>query len=93
MAEAFDRIDADDSGYISAENLTALLGQEFPKEEIEAIIKEADLTKDGKISYAEFLALWEDKNETKHRENMSVIRQLAEKYNSERSSLDSSHNS
>ena len=87
LAEAFDRIDADDSGYISAENLKALLGNDFPKEEIDAIIKEADLTKDGKISYSEFLALWEDKNETKYAENVADIRALADKFDSEHSSV------
>lgn len=40
-----------------------MLGEDFPQSEIEAIIKEADLTKDGKISYAEFLALWEESHE------------------------------
>lgn len=63
LAEAFDRLDSDDSGYISAENLVEMLGKDFPRDEIDAIIKEADLTKDNRISYSEFLALWEDKNE------------------------------
>jgi hypothetical protein len=63
LAEAFDRLDSDDSGYISAENLSEILGQDFPVDEISSIIQEADLTKDGLISYAEFLALWETKNE------------------------------
>lgn len=88
LAEAFDRIDADDSGYISAENLIAMLGDDFPKEEIKAIIKEADITKDGKISYAEFLALWEDKNEEKHRQEIQQIQEILESQNdSERSSV------
>lgn len=63
LAEAFDRLDSDDSGYISAANLGEILGQDFPAEEINSIIQEADLTQDGLISYAEFLALWETKNE------------------------------
>ena len=88
LAEAFDRIDADDSGYISAANLRELLGADFPKEEIDAIIKEADQTMDGKISYSEFLALWEDKNETRHQKHIDDIRELAETYQeSDRSSL------
>jgi hypothetical protein len=66
LAEAFDRLDSDDSGYISADNLHELLGSHIPQEEINAIIKEADLNKDNQISYPEFLALWEDKNEEKH---------------------------
>ena len=44
LAEAFDRIDADDSGFIDADNLAELLGDDFPKEEINAIIKEATIT-------------------------------------------------
>jgi hypothetical protein len=69
LAEAFDRLDSDDSGYISADNLRELLGSDIPQEEINAIIKEADRNKDNRISYAEFLALWEDKHEEK-RESM-----------------------
>lgn len=56
-------MDSDDSGFISADNLREFLGDEFPQDEIEAIIKEADLTHDNQISYAEFLALWDDTNE------------------------------
>lgn len=65
LAEAFDRLDSDDSGYISADNLRELLGSDIPQEEINAIINEADLTHDNRIRYAEFLALWEDKHEEK----------------------------
>uniref|UniRef100_A0A7S1GID9 Calmodulin n=1 Tax=Cyclophora tenuis TaxID=216820 RepID=A0A7S1GID9_CYCTE len=64
LAEAFDRLDSDDSGYISASNLQELLGDEFPKDEIAKIIREADLTQDNRISYPEFLALWENKQES-----------------------------
>lgn len=77
LAEAFDRIDSDDSGYISAENLKAMLGDDFPTEEIAAIITESDLTKDGKISYAEFLALWENRHEKEREEAMDEIQELA----------------
>lgn len=87
LAEAFDRLDGDDSGYISASNLIELLGNDIPKSEIDAIIKEADLTMDGKISYSEFLALWEDKNETKHKESIRQIREIASAYDSEGSSI------
>jgi Ca2+-binding EF-hand superfamily protein len=64
LAEAFDRLDSNDSGYIEPENLVEMLGDDFPREEIEAIIKEADLTHDNRISYAEFLALWENKEDS-----------------------------
>jgi hypothetical protein len=70
LAEAFDRIDADDSGYIDAANLAEMLGHDFPKEEIDSIIQEADLTKDNRISYSEFLALWETKHEIERHEQL-----------------------
>jgi EF-hand domain pair len=62
LAEAFDRLDSDDSGYISVENLLEILGDDFAKEDVEAIISEAATDSDGQISYAEFLALWEQKH-------------------------------
>ena len=71
LAEAFDRLDSDDSGYISAENLREILGNDFPEEEIDAIIKEA--SKHGSISYSEFLALWEEQAEKKREEIVQEI--------------------
>lgn len=49
IAEAFDRLDADDSGYISAKNLREFLGEDCSAEEVEQIIKSADTSKDGKM--------------------------------------------
>jgi Ca2+-binding EF-hand superfamily protein len=65
LAEAFDRLDADDSGYISAENLAEMLGNDFPKDEIQSILREA--SQDGKVTYADFLALWESRKEKQWR--------------------------
>ena len=65
LAEAFDRLDSDDSGFISKENLREFLGDDLPQHEIDEIIAEVDDNNDNKISYPEFLALWEDKNEEK----------------------------
>jgi Ca2+-binding EF-hand superfamily protein len=58
LAEAFDRLDSDDSGFISVENLLEILGDTFTKEDVEAIINEVNVT-NGQISYSEFLSLWE----------------------------------
>ena len=63
LAEAFDRLDSDDSGYISAENLAEMLGKDFSRAEIDEIIGEASVTHDNRVSYAEFLSLWENKQE------------------------------
>jgi len=73
LAEAFDRLDSDDSGYISAENLAEILGNDFPKADIDAIIGEADLTKDNLISYSEFLALWENKHENEREQQLLAL--------------------
>ena len=73
LAEAFDRLDSDDSGYIDADNLVEILGDEIPPEEIHAIIDEADITRDNRINYSEFLALWEEKNEEKREHLMDEI--------------------
>lgn len=75
LAEAFDRIDADDSGFISAQNLRDMLGSDFPEEEINAIIGEAS-SEEGKISYSDFLRLWEDQHEHIRKEAMAEIKSL-----------------
>jgi len=59
LAEAFDRIDSDDSGYITIRNLRELLGSEVPEEYLNDIIDEADvMVNDKQISYGEFLQMW-----------------------------------
>ena len=60
IAEAFDRLDADDSGYITPENLRSFLGNDWTKEQVDEIIRSADTGKDGKISYPEFLAAFRE---------------------------------
>ena len=82
LAEAFDRLDADDSGYITTKNLRELLGNEVPEEDINAIIKEADITHDNRISYSEFLALWENKNESKRESMVDELRKHSVKLSS-----------
>jgi calcium-dependent protein kinase len=59
LAEAFDRIDSDDSGYITVSDLRAFLGQDIPQSYIEKIISEADIVNDHRVSYEEFLELWD----------------------------------
>lgn len=61
LAEAFDRLDCDDSGKITASNLTEILGEDVAAEEIDEIISE--VTSDGGVSYSEFMALWESEQQ------------------------------
>jgi len=58
LAEAFDHIDCDDSGYISKENLCQLLGGNVSSSRIDKLINEADKAGDGKISFEEFLMMF-----------------------------------
>lgn len=52
VAAAFDRLDSDDSGYISRENLRELLGEGCAEEEIDDIIKSVDKNADGKSKWS-----------------------------------------
>jgi len=70
LAEAFDRFDSDDTGYISVDNLADILGKDFPRQEIIDIIGDAvdpNNDRDGgsRISYSAFLSLWEKNHEKK----------------------------
>ena len=55
--------------FISAENLHEILGDDFSREEIDGIISEATGGKHDKISYSEFLKLWEEKKENERVES------------------------
>ena len=48
IAEAFDRLDGDDSGYISKKNLRQFLGSNATSKQIDNIIREGDADGDGK---------------------------------------------
>lgn len=58
LAEAFDRLDSDDSGIITVKNLKEFLGEDLPDTYLEKVIDEASFSQDHTISYEEFLALW-----------------------------------
>lgn len=57
LADAFDRLDGDEKGYISKDDLKNLLGTDYNEERVEKMINEADYKKDGQIDYDEFLRL------------------------------------
>jgi len=59
LAEAFDRLDNKDSGFITVDSLRAMLGDEVSSDYIEGIIAESGVNEDKRISYDEFLSLWE----------------------------------
>ena len=69
LAQAFDLLDDDDTGFISNENLSKLLGKHVTQSRVEALIKEADTTGDGTISFEEFLQMFR-KDNCKHVEEV-----------------------
>jgi len=89
LAEAFDRLDSDDSGFISKKNLRGILsdgflGLKLTDNNIHEIIDEVDITKNHKISYEEYLSMFEVRPEeerayalarlaTKRKQNMEYM--------------------
>ena len=69
LAEAFDRLDCDDSGWITVENLKEFLGDDVPESYLDEVIDEADIEKDHRISYDEFIALWNEDDDIKYTQN------------------------
>merc|ERR1719453_511542 len=56
LVQTFKRFDCDNSGYITVDNLRTVLGESLNGAEVEKLIAEGDLTKDGRISCEEFIA-------------------------------------
>jgi calcium-dependent protein kinase len=75
IAEAFDRLDNDDTGYITVSNLADFLGNEVPEEFINEIIEEADVSKDHRIDYDEFLGLWDGNFDKVLAESLKDVRE------------------
>lgn len=62
LADAFDHLDSDHSGFISKADLRKVLGNIGTAEYVDRLINEADLDKDGQISYDEFKQYLVEKN-------------------------------
>jgi len=65
IAEAFDRIDHDDSGYITVDNLEDILGNEVSGGFLHEIIDEVKTDVHHHISYEDFLGLWDSECDEK----------------------------
>jgi serine/threonine protein kinase len=73
IAEAFDRLDGDDTGYITAQNLKDFFGDDIADDFIEEIIDEVDDNHDRRISYDEFLGLWDEDFDDRLLENLKDV--------------------
>lgn len=56
LKSAFERFDAGNTGFITAADLKVVLGETYDGTEVTALLAEADVDNDGKISYQEFIA-------------------------------------
>jgi serine/threonine protein kinase len=64
IAEAFDRLDTDDTGYISKANMLEFLGgTDSDAKDVERMIEQADIDNCGQVSFDEFLAMFRSENE------------------------------
>lgn len=81
LADAFDRMDSDDSGFITKKDLVEMLGDNGTEEYIDKLISEADVNNDGKISFEEFQQVFTKQK----KEEIEEVFELEEK----RQSLDS----
>lgn len=75
VAECFDRLDNDDSGHITQEDIVDILGADLPESYINGIIAEADLDNDKKISYSEFLALWNENEDERRKQDHDDVKE------------------
>jgi calcium-dependent protein kinase len=75
IAEAFDRLDSDDDGYITDNNLKSFLGQDISSDFIDGIIDEVDVTNDHRVDYDEFLGLWDGSFDEELERTLSIVKQ------------------
>jgi len=57
LEEAFDRLDTDNSGFITIENLKEILGDDYEEATLRQMIAEGDFNKNGHIDFEEFRLL------------------------------------
>ncbi|KAI4538159.1 hypothetical protein MG293_011562 [Ovis ammon polii] len=60
LREIFCAFDQDNDGYISVDELrqaTAQLGEKLSQDELDAMIREADVDQDGRVNYEEFVRI------------------------------------
>lgn len=66
LAEAFDRIDSDNNGYVTVENLQSFLGTDYSAEFVDEAIRTVDVDNDGKVSFEEFKGAFRSQENLRH---------------------------
>ena len=73
LADAFDRLDVDDSGTISVNDLRKVLGSEVSDASIDSIIDEEDLDADRQVNYKEFLQMWDIESDSLRQRTLQTV--------------------
>jgi len=73
LRQAFDRLDADSSGFISKRNLKELMGSDYDEHSVAEMIASADIKNNGRIDFEEFLELMQDSKATEARPANVVV--------------------
>jgi hypothetical protein len=53
--------------------LAEILGEDFPREEIDEMLREVGTTKGNLVSYSDFLQLWEQRHEEERHEALKLL--------------------
>jgi calcium-dependent protein kinase len=77
LAQTFRRFDIDNTGFITKANLVEILGDDFDGQECDELLKEADFTHDGKISYQEFMRYVKDGDA--HESHVEAVHKVIDK--------------
>ncbi|CAM9591447.1 unnamed protein product [Discosporangium mesarthrocarpum] len=66
LHEAFEDLDQDGKGFLTAEGIKRVAGLDFDCEEVNRMIGEADVSGDGRVDYQEFAYLWKTMSSERH---------------------------
>ncbi|CAM9140192.1 unnamed protein product [Choristocarpus tenellus] len=77
LHQAFEDLDRDGNGFLTAEGIRRVGGLDFDSEEINRMILEADVSGDGRVDYQEFAHLWKNMAlERHHRPVTGLIKKV-----------------
>ena len=80
IAEAFDRLDSEHTGFITRKNLEKIIGHDLTEEEYHDVVGDMDERGDGKINYTEFLHAFRSNY---HRKTEEMLRLHKEDHDAE----------
>ena len=68
--QAFDLLDKEHKGYLTATAIQNAVGQDFSPEAVSSMVAECDFNGDGRVDYLEFERLWKTYSVDQHQEHL-----------------------